>query len=86
MPHGNFFRITSFKAEILALAGVDMTKPVEITLKTKYGEVKQKFEFFIKKTVHTDAKIKYYTDEEKNLGIFTMAEDAMNEVYKLIKK
>jgi hypothetical protein len=83
LPHGNFFRITSFKAEILALAGVDMTKPVEIILKTKYGEVKQKFEFFIKKTV---AKIKYYIDEEKNLGIFTMAEDAMNEVYKLIKK
>lgn len=83
-PHFHFFEFPAcFTQFNLARAGVDISKPLEITFKTNDGVKIQKFEFVnavpgVKKNVPF---VSYKIDKENSAGVFTLNKCNFNSEY-----
>lgn len=82
--HVNFFRSTPFFEQyILARAGIDTSKPVEISFKTDKGIAKKRFEFTPAedKLKEREEFFSYKIDKENSVGTFTINRCRYNKEY-----
>jgi len=81
--HANFFRqATFFTPWPLAGAGIDTSKPVEVTFRTDSGVKTQKFEFVPIESNQRVPFVSYKIDKESSVGIFTLNKCTYNEEYR----
>lgn len=83
--HVHFFRGAAFFTQLpLARAGIDTSKPVEVTFCTDSGVKTQKFEFtpIESKSNQRVPFVSYKIDKESSVGIFTLNKCDFNEEYR----